>query len=179
MGKLHYIMATAVSILSLNSINSNTRAANHKLKPVSPPPSQNKLVELSPEKKILIAQTPPSEQNSGTDDEMIDALQKRQEKIKNLQELQKLNQKINSDRHNQEMLDALQEQNLDIESVEELQTIQQIVNEDLTNEEMLDALREQNLNNEALSPALTGRGLSICSTMLMELPTTSKASPSF
>ena len=154
MGKLHCTIATTLSILGFSNIF-HAHASSNELKPVSIP-SQNKIVKSSPEKTIYIAQTASTEQeSSGTGDEMIDALQKRQEKIENLKELQKLDEKINSNRTSEKTLEALQEQNIDVESLDQLQTIQQIVGDDLTSEEMLEALQEQNIDVESLDQLQT------------------------
>ncbi|WP_144054263.1 hypothetical protein [Pleurocapsa sp. PCC 7319] len=117
--------------------------------------SQIIAAESSPVNQLELAQKPDTastdEKSSKNGDEMLDALQKRQEKIENLKELKQIQDKINADNLNSKKLDALQKLNLNIENLEELQELQKIVNNDsLDGYEMLDALKEKQINIESI-----------------------------
>ena len=80
-------------------------------------------------------------------EEMIDAVNNRQEKIKKLKELKQLEDLA----ENQETLAELQSENFNVESLSELATLKDIVADpDLSQEEMLDVLQQQNFNVENL-----------------------------
>ena len=169
MGKLQNItLATAISILGLNIIKiSDASAFSSKPKFLSLPAKTKKnIVETSSENTISISATAKVTQyelaqqpkSSSTDnnspeagDEMLDALQKRQDKIENLKELKQIQDKINSENLNHKKLDALQKRNLNIKSLEEFKELQKIVNDDnLDDSEMIDALKERQINIESI-----------------------------
>ena len=75
-----------------------------------------------------------------SEDEMIDALQKRQEKLEKLEVIKNLSK-------NQNILDALSAKNIDIQNAEELASVKSIVNDDsLDNDEVLSILQKRQLN---------------------------------
>lgn len=98
-------LATTVLLLGLNAIDTyNAQATTAK-------ESGNTAVI-----KHEIAQTS-GKQDAVNDDEMVDALQNRQDKINNLKELKNLQDKIESDSKNEEILDTLQESNFNVNSL--------------------------------------------------------------
>ena len=103
-------------------------------------------------KKLTGTKSPKSNEKPGatdnlTEQEMIDAINGRQQKIKELQELKLLEELTK----NQELLESLQSENFDIESLAELELIRNIVdNQDLSKEEMLSTLQQSNINVENL-----------------------------
>ena len=140
MTKLQHIsLTTTLLMLSLNTIGVNDANAlaissKQKITNSSRAIAQYQLAQATSE-------------DSGSEDEMIDALEKRQKKIESLKELKLLNDIS----QNEDTLDKLQEQNFNVESLEELEAVQSVLNNpDLSQEEMLDALQAQNLNIESL-----------------------------
>ena len=88
----------------------------------------------------------PKPEEDLSSEEMIDALQNRQEKIEKLKELKRL-ENLAEDR---ETLEALQA-DFNIESLEELEVVRNVVdNPDLSEEEMLGILQGQNIEIENL-----------------------------
>ena len=131
-------LATTVLLLGLNAIDT------HNAQATTAERSEN-----TASIKYEIAQAS-KKQDAVSDDEMMDALQNRQDKINDLKELKNLKDKIEEESKNEEILDTLQESNFNVNSLEELLELQQIVNDkNLTQQEMLDALqgRELNVNN--------------------------------
>ena len=128
--RLQNIIATTVLLLGLNAIDTHNAQATASI-------------------KYEIAQA--SGKQDASDDEMLDALQNRQEKINDLKELKNLKDKIKNDSKNEEILDTLQESNFNVNSLEELLELQQIVSDrNLTEEEMLDALQDREFNVNSL-----------------------------
>ena len=81
-----------------------------------------------------------------TGDEMMDAIQNRQERIKNLKEL-----KILQDKYNQEKLKELEKENINLKDAEQLKQLRSIINdENSDNEQILEALQKQDINIEDL-----------------------------
>lgn len=159
MGKLQNItLATAISILGLSTVNINNADAsiiisNSKL--MSLRKGKAIAAESAPVNQLELAQKPDTastnEKSSNNGDEMLDALQKRQEKIENLKELKQIQDKINAENLSKKKLDALQKLNLNIENLEELSELQKIVNNDsLDSYEMLDALKERQVNIDSI-----------------------------
>ena len=159
MGKLQNItLATAISILGLSTINKTNADAsvvNRNSKLLSWKQSQIIAAESAQVNQLELSQKPDTastdEKSSKNGDEMLDALQKRQEKIENLKELKQIQDKINADNLNSKKLDALQKRNLNIENFEELRELQEIVNNDSLNSyEILDALKEKQITIESI-----------------------------
>ncbi len=95
MGKLQNISLAAVSILGLSTIkisNIDASTSDNKLKLLSSVNSVKNTVKLAQKPATSTDESSPQ-----TDDEMIDALQNRQEKLENLNKLQKLKEKDNSE----------------------------------------------------------------------------------
>ena len=129
MVKLQYL--ALIIITTLLSTNINVAFAEVKN-------NQNK------SKSIVIAQSPEA------NDEMLDALQNRQEKLENIQELKEAQDSLDKEQQNQEKLDILKEQNINIDNVEQLTQVQEIINNpDLDDTEILKLLQEQNINIES------------------------------
>ena len=81
-----------------------------------------------------------------TGDEMMDALQKRQNKIQNLKEL-----KILQDKFNQEKIKELAKEDINLKNAEEFEELQEIINdESLEDAEILKALQKNNINIESI-----------------------------
>ncbi len=94
MGNLQNISLVAVSILGLSTMeipNADALTSNNKLKLLSSVQSAKNTVELAQKPA-----TSTNENSPQTEDEMVDALQKRQEKLENFNKLQDLQQKDNS-----------------------------------------------------------------------------------
>ena len=118
---------------------------------IVPPNSEASVVGSSQNSKPLevkLAQKSAEENTSGTGDEMLDALEKRQRKLEKLQSLKLLNDLVKQE----QKLETLKEQDFNVSSTEELEVIQQIVNdEDLSQKEMLIALQQQGHNIDTLN----------------------------
>ena len=143
-------LATTVLLLGLNTVktdNAQAAISNARLQSVS---STAKRSANTASIRYEIAQTS-EKQDAVTDDEMIDALQKRQDKINDLKGVKNLQDKIESDSSNEKILDTLQESNFNVNSLEQLKELQQIVSDkNLTQEEMLDALQDRKLHVNSL-----------------------------
>ncbi len=170
MGKLQYITwVIAISILGLSTIKITNAAASvfsSKSQLMALKQSKKITAESSPENEMSIsatatvshyelAQKPKAastdKKSPHIEDEMIDALQKRQEKIENLKELKTLQEIVKKKNLDDKILNTLQKRNLNIESLEELKELQEIVNnENLDSYEMLDALKERQINIESI-----------------------------
>ncbi|MEO1799559.1 MAG: hypothetical protein AAFR62_03935 [Cyanobacteria bacterium J06629_2] len=105
-----------------------------------------KIRKLTGSKSKQDKQIKPEEQDL-SEEEMIDAIKGRQQKIKESKELKQLEDLTKS----QEMLDRLQAEDFDIESLEELAAVEAIIGDrDLSKEEMLDTLQQQDFNIQDL-----------------------------
>ena len=140
MVKLQYLTSiTAIAIIGASGINSfNANASNQVTF------TQSNFAAVQPNQ---IAQNSiENNKSSGTNDEMIDALQKRQDKIENLKEL-----KILKDKYNQEKIKELEKENISLTDAEELEELREIINdESLSNDEILKVLQKDNFNIESL-----------------------------
>ena len=86
-----------------------------------------------------------SEDSIDTGDEMMDAIQKRQNRIKNLQEL-----KILQDKFDREKLKELEKENINLKNAEELEELRGIINnENLDDAEILETLQKKNIDIES------------------------------
>lgn len=137
MGKLRTVtFATVISILGLGNINvSQTDAANvdDRLL-VSPARDKSKLTIV--QKSTILTQNNSVE----TEDETIDALQKRQKKLENLEALKQLTR-------NKKILETLAAEDFKIKNNEDLENIKEIVNDDdLENDEIIQLLKDKQLN---------------------------------
>ena len=93
MVRLQYLTLLVVfSILGFNNIKGVPANATDNYQKLQP---------------IVIAQN-----SSGSDDEMLDALQKRQEKLENLKELKQIQDVLAQDKLNREKLEELKKQNI-------------------------------------------------------------------
>lgn len=105
-----------------------------------------KIRKLTGSKSKQDKQIKPEEQDL-SEEEMIDAIKGRQQKIKESKELKQLEDLTKS----QEMLDRLQAEDFGIESLEELAAVEAIIGDrDLSKEEMLDTLQQQDFNIQDL-----------------------------
>ena len=97
--------------------------------------------DLSSKEQYQLAQQPAS--NAESDDEMLDALQKRQEKLEKIKELGELNKLLQQEN----TLNTLQEENFNVNTLEELEAVRAIISDKNSDpEEMLVALQQQDLN---------------------------------
>jgi hypothetical protein len=137
-------LATIISILGTNTIKIyNVDASVFKNKFIS----NNQVTDTVNDAQL--AQNPnttATESNSSnSEEEMIDALQERQQVIE--KNLEKINNLQDDNKINNKKLKALQKKQLNIKSVEELEEIQKIVNdENLDSNEKLKALQKKQLN---------------------------------
>ena len=160
MSKLqNFTLTTAISILGFSTINITNADAStlgSKLKLVTLAQSDRATAELLPNNPDYISTIAKADrdriaQNDSveTGDEMIDALQERQEKIENLKELKNLQEQLDNTNLNNKKLEALQQTELNITNLEELQELEAIVNNgNLDNAEILDTLQDQGFNIE-------------------------------
>ena len=83
-----------------------------------------------------------AENSVDTGDDMMNAIQKRQQKMENLKEL-----KILKAKYNQEKIKELAKENINLKDAEEFEELQSIINnESLNSDEILKALEKQNIN---------------------------------
>lgn len=102
-------------------------------------------------KPIFIAQ-----KSSEAEDEMLDGLQKRQEKLENIQQLKKIQDSIDQEKLNQEKLHSLQEQNIDIKDLQQLQILETLISDQkLENTEILKLLNQQGIKIDNLAQLQT------------------------
>lgn len=178
------LLATAFLLganqVELPNANASTISSNksHSIQ------NQERSPDLSPKDQYRLAQKPASNKNSNPDDEMLDALQQRQEKLdRNLDKLRKLTgteseapeteqaplteeemidainsrqqkiqelkklKKLKDIAEQEDTLEALQEQDFNVNTLEELETVRGIISDrNLDREQMLEALQQQNLN---------------------------------
>lgn len=158
MGKLHTItLTTVISILGLGSINvSQADATNRDEKFLA-----FSLVKVSSLSVAQKTKASTKHKSAETDDEMIDALQKRQDKLEKLEILKKLNR-------DNKVLEALKRENFKIQSNEDLTSAKEIVNnQNLADEEILNLLKDQqigveNLDDlESFKAIVNGRNLNV------------------
>ncbi len=144
MVKLQYLtLATAIAILGSGSISVKDSDA-------SVTSNQVNLIQSNTTKApfiLRIAQNSlQSDKTSKTGDEMIDALQKRQDKIEGLKEF-----KILKDKDNREKIDKLEKENINLADAEELKQLEEIINnENLNSEEILKALEKEKINIKSI-----------------------------
>lgn len=149
MAKLQYVsLVTTLAVLGLNTANirdTHASVKSNKHKSIAVSQAKNTWIFPTAFPTSQLAQKTSSDKDINSGDEMIDALQERQDKLENLNEIQQLNRLAKQEK----ILKTLQEQDFDVESVEELETIQKIVNNSkLTQEQMLNSLQEQGFNIE-------------------------------
>ena len=86
------------------------------------------------------------ENSIDTGDEVMDAIQKRQNRIQNLKEL-----KILQDKFNQEKIKELEKEDINLKNAEELEELQEVINnESLDDAEILKTLQKKKINIESV-----------------------------
>lgn len=148
-------LVTAVSILGLSIVkNSNADAVVVNSNLQSTPLAQSTTAESFKSDRYLLAQKSSDRDNSPqTDDEMIDALQKRDKKTEGFKDMLKIDGIVpdvdttdeDSINTGDEMLDAIQKREQKIKNLKELKQIQ-----DKLNNQKLNALQEQDINVESV-----------------------------
>ena len=152
-------LVTAVLVLGLSAIdtdNAQATISNNQLQPVA---SNVERSRNTASIKYEIAQAS-EEQDTVSDDEMLDALQERQKKIdRSLEKIRKItgaeaeSKTPSSEDDSQtgdEMLDALQNRQDKINDLKELKNLKDKIENDSKNEEILNTLQESNFNVNSL-----------------------------